>query len=76
MKTARELFEELGYEYNRYNNSIKYFDNSGTSFWYCSITFDLTNKEYSVRENDDYTSVDVKLHKAITKQMEELGWLE
>ena len=73
MKTAREMFSELGYECNKYDNIIEYFTKS--KGWYCYVTFDLAHEEYFVNENNDFGYVDAKLHRAITKQMEELGWL-
>lgn len=73
MKTAKELFNELGYDYNKDDNIIEYFARG--EVWYCYVTFDLINEEYSVNENNDFGYVDAKLHRCITKQMEELGWL-
>lgn len=80
--TAQEMFEELGYKYTRkcysmYCDLIVY-----TNTYYVSkeckieVSFDLTLKEYSVIENYRSALIDTKLHKAITKQIEELGWLD
>ena len=81
MKSAKEMFEELGLTERRGNGTILYFNHGTgghTEYLYCEICFDLTiNEYYLIRK---YTGnrlyVGVKLHKAITKQLEELGWLE
>ena len=81
MKSAKELFEELGYKYGDYSNGIRYFKDTG-SFLY-EIWFNKFLKKYMTRV-DDRTSkepeepnfIDGKTLKAIYKQCEELGWLE
>lgn len=80
-KTAKEMFEEIGYErdddvqgdYIRYE---KYFPETSVTFEIC---FDLTNKECGLEASscEGLTiSFDAKEHKAIHQQMEELGWLD
>ena len=73
-KTARERFIEAGYSfgfdyYGRIIYAISKVNNNKI------VMFDLEDREYSVRFNDDATYVDAKLHKLITYQLEELGWL-
>lgn len=72
--SARELFEELGFKRTESDYSLIY-RYMGTDFdRACEIYFYLECKEYEFTE---YTSdtVNMKLHRAITKQCEELGWL-
>lgn len=88
MKTAREMFEELGYEpYEKGDpkykkHKIEYHDDNywkKTSFIFCL-------KDKSVRkivtDKTDYTMgtygvpINSNEFKAINKQLEELGWLE
>ena len=66
MKTAKEMFEELGYEYKRTKNQIKCTKQFGT------ITFNLGVKEMQ----RNYRAYDIPLLKAIITQCEELGWLD
>lgn len=84
--TAKEMFEEAGYFYDRCDNYIIIFETwlSGCNElkqneilrfefidkkkWYLKpkriLRFDLKN------------TIDIKLLKAINKQIEELGWLD
>ena len=74
--TARELFEELGFKGVDTDYSLIY-RYMGTKIDYeCEVYFYLTIKEYVVAVGDECISVDMKLHKAIHTQLEELGWLE
>lgn len=65
-KTAQEMFEELGY------HKEKKIVGGYISYFCCDyeIMFDLNEKEYSASE------ITIELHKAITQQMKELGWLD
>ena len=79
MKTAKEMFEKLGYTLIRDNQHyVEYhFENE---LW-CEekeIIFDKDKKTYSFEYKDSRwdTSVDVETLKAITQQMKELGWLD
>ena len=72
--SARELFEELGFKgiETEYSLIYRYM---GTEIDYdCEIYFYLEIKEYEYM-TDGFTTVNMKLHKAIHKQLEELGWL-
>lgn len=62
--TAQEIFEKEGYFKEEYDCFIIY----RKCDW--EIVFDLQNKEY------DASEVTINLHKAITEQMKELGWIE
>lgn len=68
--TAREMFEKANY----------YFfgtDMLGITFMHKNtldkIYFSNEDRDYG---SDDVIYVDMKLHKAISKQIEELGWLD
>ena len=67
--TAEEMFKELGYE-KRLNAFFIEFDTE-----FDRIIFDLKTKKYIPIYINLVESISIKLHKAITKQMEELGWL-
>lgn len=77
--TAKEIFEELGYEQTtNSNNSIEYRDDSHGDGSYAYIIFNHMWKEYEVGYYDGrkaLVGVSVKEHEAITKQMKELGWI-
>lgn len=66
MKSAREMFEELGYEYE-YNNkyTIRYYNVKKDNY----IWFDLQLKTIEISEY-----CNMKEFEAINKQVEELGW--
>ena len=73
-KTATEMFEKLGFIKKYYCDGLcldyekEYFS---VSFW-------VDEKTYSVNlgGTDDIAEVTPQLHKAIHKQLEELGWLD
>ncbi len=74
--TAKEMFEELGYEYEFKGDLIKY--DEGRKL----IVFNNLTKKVHLRQNNRYRErtyiggMEVKLHKAIHQQMKELGWIE
>lgn len=74
--TAKEMFEKQGFSYRSTDDLIEYLFKSINSRWYLKIIFDLKNKNYSTIECDDCATIDMEIHKAIQKQLEELGWLE
>jgi len=78
MKTAKEMFEELGYgcsfvrlhqEVIRINYIIDYDYSS-------NVSFNIENKAFNVWFGKDNLSggITVDMLKAINKQIEELGW--
>lgn len=70
-KTADEMFEELGYEKNTYSaRSQCRYEKS-----YYSTNFVLFDTFYKDILLGDGLLMTVKLHKAIHKKLEELGWL-
>ena len=87
MKTAKEMFEEMGFErdFSNYfnlldmDNVIKYTRENGLVTY--SVIFYLKEKQYAAMFNNMHIHgqrlfVDIKLHQAITQQMKELGWLK
>ncbi len=77
MKTAKEMFEELGYVFEINDNFIEYYKNSKKSFFvYKHVCFDLVNKSYSASCNYENMEIDMPTFRAIQKQLEELGWLD
>lgn len=84
MKTAKEMFEELGYECDIGSDGIlyaKYIDLKD-DVAICHIDFDKVNK--TIEKDVSRAMFDVKHYNskitlveymAIHKQMEELGWL-
>lgn len=67
MKTACEMFEELGYEENYHIAYVMYYNKEEDYY----IWFFKDIKTIEVRFD-----IDMKLLKAINKQVEELGWEE
>jgi hypothetical protein len=65
---AQEMFEKLGYKLYKQGTILDdYVLQYVNGDWV--VEFSYLDKEYNA---DDIT---VQLHKAITKQMEELGWI-
>lgn len=75
MKTAKEMFEELGYEL------VEEKDSRYITYLYhyrYVIRFDLIMRNfYAYEDNMDYQyiGVDMKTLQAINKMVSELGWL-
>lgn len=70
MKSAKEMFEELGFERDdRYADRIVYYDDD------CRAIFNLVTREYAFGNHGYYYYIDIELHRAIHKQMEELQWI-
>ena len=80
MKSAKEMFEELGYKAINTQHSIEYIKWKGQKEQ--SIYFDSATKTLGIYIYDTYDdvydilTVDMPTLKAINKQCEELGWLD
>lgn len=78
-KTAKEMFEELGYSALDHSVTIDYYkDELQIRFWKTSKEIELFGgecKEFDL-ENFLYFNENYKLFIAINKQIEELGWNE
>lgn len=73
--TAREMFEELGYQRNVENEKIIYIIETKGSFYYQEIIFNLVKKIIVIDGNFLEVAIENNLLKAINKQVEELGWI-
>lgn len=77
MKTAKEMFEELGFKIEEihpyYISYRKYYDDC---YWE-EIWFARNDKTYYIEDNvGSIMYVDIKTYMAITQQMKELGWID
>ena len=73
--SAKEMFEKLGFNGIETDYSLIYRYMGTKANYQCELYFYLTLKEYVVGVDDECISIDMRLHKAINKQLEELGWL-
>ena len=73
--TAREMFEELGYQRNEENEKIIYLIETKGSFYYQEIIFNLVKKIILIDGNFLEVAIENNLLKAIDKQAKELGWI-
>ena len=71
MKSAKEMFKELGYECKSCVGDYEYYN------YEKEITTDKDDKTIIIcqRWSDEYSIIDMPTLKAIIKQCEELGWL-
>lgn len=79
MKTAREMFEELGYvEGTREETKDKYLYFQQNKYCGNRIEFFLEDKEFHMWVDEDYESVKLSLQDlaAINQMVKELGWNE
>lgn len=74
--TAKEMFEELGYQRNEENEKIIYLIETKGSFYYQEIIFNLLQKVIVIDGNFLEVAIETNLLKAIDKQAKELGWIE
>lgn len=73
--TAKEMFEQLGYEYDTYGEDIIF--TKDFKYAVVELYFDMYSKTLSILSNKDITfEFNIKELKAINKQIEELGWLD
>ena len=77
MKSARELFKELGYEYYEDDGFTCYKKEKRELIEPDYISFDRLEREVfmsRVSKNSNGVIVDMKLSQAINQQIEELNW--
>ena len=80
MKSAKEMFEDLGYEYKYLNSVIRYTKNDGG--YVQQIIFYEFGHRIRFREREEYNNFEpqgqstiyIEQLQAINKQVEELGW--
>jgi hypothetical protein len=71
---AKEMFEKLGYNQELDGNEyIKYAKGSELDQ---EIMFNLSDKHYLCMDYITALTISIELHKAITRQLKELGWLD
>ena len=84
MKTAKEMFKKLGYDYH-FMDEENFIYTKDYSIYDLCIAFDKKYKCYSLYKMlrelpaigiEPFGFVDMELNKAINKQVEELGWGE
>ena len=84
---AKEMFEEVGFEYFKYPQTIIYKKNNNDDMYYKgdTVMFCYLKKIYEVRSGWEKWSMPIdevnfeiiiKLHQAIHQQMKELGWIK
>lgn len=73
MKSAKELFEELGYEQKINDKNVLMYVRDLPEDYLISVIFWLGWERINIRNNYD-EELSMKLLKAINKQVEELGW--
>lgn len=69
MMSAKEIFEELGFEYKKYNGGFAYEYDEGNKIEF--IHFIMDRQTYCT----NVYHVSTQLHNAITTQLKELGWI-
>ena len=77
MKSARELFKELGYEYYEDDGFTCYKKEKRELIEPDYISFDRLEREVfmsNYSKNSNGVIVDMKLSQAINQQINELGW--
>lgn len=77
MKSARELFEELGYTYQEsyFEERLDVINYSKGGNYTSQIIFNLEGKCVNVyRKGNKASWFDVKILQAINQQINELGW--
>lgn len=67
--TAKEMFDELGFEYKKYNRGFAYEYDDGNKIKF--IHFIIDRQTYCT----NIYHVSTQLHNAITAQMKELEWI-
>ena len=80
MKSAKEMFEDLGYEYKYLNSVIRYTKNDG-GYVQQIIFYEFGHRirfreweEYNNFEPQGQSTIYIEHLQAINKQVEELGW--
>lgn len=80
MKTAKEMFEDLEFYYNKQDYGFSYDAYNSETGWLRIVSFDLNKKEYKIHRVNIYWDYETKYTKhskldlAIKKQKQELGW--
>ena len=74
MKTAKEMFEELGYKPFGINTELMSYQNKDKGYY---IGFDIKRKKVMAHKPSSlWIFIELEELQAINKQVEELGWLD
>lgn len=74
---AKEMFEELGYEYYDYKFTDEYYQTiSLEEDKWKSIEFVKPDKILRLSDDYNFIDIDLKTLSTICQQVKELGWLE
>ena len=78
IKSAEEMFSDLGFNHWDYPGTIEYSisDNEEIVIGPNTVLFEFDDKEVSLFDGSDHVLLNMNLFKVITRQLEELGWLE
>ena len=78
IKSAEEMFSDLGFNHWDYPGTIEYSisDDEEIVTGPNTILFEFDDKEVSLFDGSDHVLLNMNLFKVITRQLEELGWLE
>ena len=78
VKSAEEMFSDLGFYRLDYPGTIEYSisDNEEIIIGPNTVLFEFDDKEVSLFDGSDHVLLNMNLFKVITRQLEELGWLE
>ena len=78
VKSAEEMFSDLGFNHWDYPGTIEYSisDDEEIVTGPNTILFEFDDKEVSLFDGSDHVLLNMNLFKVITRQLEELGWLE
>lgn len=79
MKSARDMFSDLGYCRFDYPGTVEYSipnDADSIVIGPDTVLFEFNDKEVSLFHRGEHILLNMNLFKTIIKQLEELGWLE
>ena len=79
MKSARDMFSDLGYCRFDYPGTVEYSipnDADSIVIGPDTVLFEFDDKEVSLFHRGEHILLNMNVFKTIVKQLEELGWLE
>ena len=79
MKSARDMFNDLGYRRFDYPGTVEYSipnDADSIVIGPNTVLFEFDDKEVSLFHRGEHILLNMNVFKTIIKQLQELGWLE
>ena len=79
MKSARDMFNDLGYRRFDYPGTVEYSipnDADSIVIGPDTVLFEFDDKEVSLFHRGEHILLNMNVFKTIVKQLEELGWLD